>query len=90
MISTEVTQEILAELNDEQFVGKTHGTRSGAKAGCKGPMCLKFTRDRVRESYRRNNPTATRLRGPANPELDRFLEQVIEAHAQQRQLTRAS
>lgn len=80
-LPAKLADEIVDEITDEQFTSRTHGTRSCHNAGCRGPLCTKFNRDRSRELYRKNNPDVTRLRaGSRDPALDGFLDAVIEAH----------
>lgn len=90
MISPNLVLEILDELNNPRYASRTHGRRACVNAGCKGPLCRKFTRDRMRELYREQNPNPSRKRGPADPEVDQFLETVIRAHASSKSLARAS
>lgn len=79
ILSAEMILAINAELTDYDYRGRTHGTRSCVNAGCKGPLCSKYNRDRSRELYARRFP-AEAARGPRNPELDELLDEIIEAH----------
>src|SRR4051812_25215603 len=44
--------DVKAELQDVDYHDYEHGTRRCADLGCKGPLCLKFERDRKREARR--------------------------------------
>lgn len=82
-------QDIANELMNNKFINRTHGTKSGLNAGCNGPLCSKFNRDRSRAIYDRDNPTQVRDRpGPEDPERDRFLDTLIVAHVESRRAKR--
>lgn len=90
-MNEELARAIADEINDPAYAGRTHGRRGCVNAGCKGPLCRKFNRDRQRILYQQSNPIAKRRRGvTSDPELDLFLDELIEAHANQRSLARAS
>lgn len=54
--------EILFELTDERFAGRTHMSRKTYDDDCRGPLCRKMERDRSRKRYQRGNPSSTRNR----------------------------
>lgn len=86
MISTDILEAIAAELADEDYANRTHGRRSGVNAGCTGPLCQKFNRDRARNLYRKNNPQVRRIRrGSRTSELDEFLEMITTSHVELRE-----
>ena len=81
-----LAEEVVEELVNPDYATRTHGTRSCHNAGCRGPLCTKFNRDRSRKVYRKNNPETSRKRvGARDPVLDSFLDAVIEAHAQDKE-----
>lgn len=82
-------KEIADELINPEFINRTHGTKSGLNAGCCGPLCRKFNRDRSRAIYERANPDQIRSRpGPEDPERDAFLDTLITAHIEARRAMR--
>lgn len=86
MISVDVLEAIANELADENYLNRTHGRRSGVNAGCTGPLCQKFNRDRSRELYRKNNPQVRRIRrGSRTTQLDEFLEMITASHVELRE-----
>lgn len=88
MISKEILEAVAEELADEEFVNRTHGRRSGVNAGCTGPLCQKFNRDRARAQYRDTNPQAQRVRkGSRTQVLDEFLEMITVSHVNLRSKT---
>lgn len=68
--------EVLAELTDETFSTRTHGTRSCHNAGCRGPLCAKVNRDVSRDKYRAKNPVR-RVRRTEPSEIDLSLNRII-------------
>ncbi len=41
-------KEIMNEIRDTRFIGRTHGKRATRNYGCTGPMCKKVLRDTKR------------------------------------------
>lgn len=68
--------EVVDELTSVEFASRTHGTRSCHNAGCRGPLCRKFNRDRSRKEYRKKNPAA-RTRNAKDTEVDQILNLII-------------
>lgn len=62
-----VWNEIIKELLDEEYLGRTHGNRRTYDVGCKGPICRKAARDHAR---RRNQSEPT----PDMKQLDLLIE----------------
>lgn len=44
-------RQLVSELLNEKFQGRTHGNRRTRDAGCKGPLCKKAQRDYGRRRY---------------------------------------
>lgn len=85
VLSNWFAEEIANELADPTYANRTHGTRSCVNAGCKGPLCSKYHRDRMREIYRKKHPDQKAQRpGPEDPERDAFLAEIIAAHIESR------
>lgn len=61
------------ELADPNVPAHHHGRPIGYNNGCKGPLCRKSQRDRMRQKNGR---------GPANPVLDAYLEERLAEHQQ--------
>ena len=49
----ELVAAVDAELEDPNFVNRTHGSMSAYNKGCKGPMCTKANTDRRRGNHKR-------------------------------------
>ncbi len=80
-----LAEEIVNEITDPKYQNRTHGTRSCHNAGCTGPLCKKFNKDRQREWYRKQNPLKAHPRpGSKDPALDKFLDEVIAVHVTER------
>lgn len=43
-----LVKEIMNEIRDTRFIGRTHGKRATRNHGCAGPMCKKVGRDTKR------------------------------------------
>lgn len=65
----QVGREVDQELNDPRFPKHHHGRPIGYNSGCRGPLCRKSQRDRIRNNY-----PAKKRRGPDNPMLEQYLE----------------
>lgn len=63
-------REIEDELNDPTIQPHHHGRPVGYNSGCKGPLCRKSQRDRMR----RPGASAT------NPWIDEYLVERLEEH----------
>jgi hypothetical protein len=82
-MNLELADEIIQELSDPSYVGLLHGQHNAYDKGCRGVMCRKYNRDKVRASYRARHPQALRARSPRDPETDALLTQVIAEHTRQ-------
>lgn len=74
-----LADEIIAELSDPKFITRTHGSRGTHNDGCKGPMCRKANRDRMRVV--KNGAPQKRFKG-----TEEILEKLIAEHKAQRQV----
>ena len=76
--------DILLELADKIYDGRTHATRACYAKGCRGPLCRKSERDRGRERHAarqaEKGKEVTRLPPTEAQERDEFLNQVIVWH----------
>jgi hypothetical protein len=63
----ELWKEVVTELADPQFSGRTHNNRRTHDAGCKGPICKKAVREYAR---RRNSTSANEKYKFVDPILD--------------------
>jgi hypothetical protein len=76
--------DILTELNDEKYKGRTHATRSTYAKGCRGPLCRKSERDRGRERHAsrqaEKGKEVTRLPATEAQGRDEYLDRVIAWH----------
>lgn len=75
----QISKDIDAELEDEEFKGATHGTSYCYGRGCKGPICKKGNRDRKR---------ATRNAHPVPGPFDDYIEHRREEYLSARALER--
>jgi hypothetical protein len=90
-VNSALAMQIMNELSDPVYAARKHGTRTTFDAGCNGPLCAKANRDRSRWLYLQKNPTPKRNRpGSKNPELDKFLDEVIRNHQEGKTLFQAS
>lgn len=76
--------DILFELHDPEYQGRSHATRSTYAKGCRGPLCRKSERDRGRERHAsrqaEKGKKVTRLPATEAQARDEFLNQVIAWH----------
>jgi len=76
--------DILLELCDKDYDGRTHATRATYAKGCRGPLCRKAERDRGRERHAARQAEkgleVTRLATTKAQERDVFLDQIIAWH----------
>lgn len=82
-MNIDIIGEIVAELSDPEYRDRIHGQHSAYSQGCSGPLCRKYNRDKVRDTYRKRHPEVVRARTPRDPETDEMLTRVIAAHARQ-------
>lgn len=83
----DLADDVLAELKDPDFIGRTHYKKATYAVGCRGPLCRKLERDEARadtekaarEAGRDYTPRIT----PAQ-ERDPELDTVIEWHLNER------
>lgn len=66
-------RKIRAELSDPHFPEYHHGRPIGYNTGCRGPLCTKSQRDRIRDYYPARKP-----RGAFDPMLEQYLETKLE------------
>lgn len=67
----DIAKEVDEELADKSVPAHHHGRPIGYNNGCKGPLCRKAQRDRLRQ------PNG---RGSANPMADAYLELRLTEH----------
>lgn len=76
--------DVLFELLDKAYDGRTHATRATYAKGCRGPLCRKAERDRGRERHAarqaEKGKDVTRLPATEAQARDEFLNQVIAWH----------
>jgi hypothetical protein len=76
--------DILFELIDKVFDGRTHATRATYAKGCRGPLCRKAERDRGRERHAarqaKKGMEVTRLPATEAQARDELLDQIIVWH----------
>ena len=69
-LAKKLEAEVDAELADPSVPAHHHGRPIGYNNGCKGPLCRKQQRDRLRRKGS----------SPANPWADEYLEARLTAH----------
>lgn len=74
-MTDDLISQIVDELLDPNFAGRTHSYRTTYKAGCDGPLCRKAERDRSNRKRAKANPE--RRARSKSAELDAFLDEVI-------------
>jgi hypothetical protein len=82
---------VRAELEDEKFVNRTHGTRATYAENCHGPLCQKSERDRgrIRHAVRQRSKgkqVVRRVRSESQVKLDNLLNEIIRQHRRDRGL----
>lgn len=86
--------DVLAELTDKEYTGRTHGRRATYAQGCHGPLCKKSERDLGHEKYterraRQGKPPArSGLKDDKARERDELLTQIQAWHDLMREYTR--
>lgn len=84
-------ERVRAELEDEKFLNRTHGTRATYAEDCHGPLCQKSERDRgrLRHEMRQRTKGKTvvrRTRTDAQVKFDNLLDEIIRQHRRDRGL----
>lgn len=69
-LEAELSAAVDAELNDPAIRPDKHGRPIGYRDGCKGPLCLKNHRERLRKPGQAS----------ANPWADAYLEERLAQH----------
>lgn len=73
---TLIISQVLFELSDGRFIGRTHHRRKLYNQDCRGPLCRKAERDRSRERYRTAHAESASRR--QNKRASTFDDQVLE------------
>lgn len=76
---TTLADAIITELSNSRLANRTHGLRTTYDSGCRGPLCRKANRDRMRV-VKKGIPQK-RFHG-----TEEMLEKLIAEHKAQRQL----
>lgn len=72
---TDLSTDILSELNDIQYASRRHGTKNIYTQGCRGPLCRKKLRDT--SSHRRAFQNCTPYSKPAERDTELILAQAF-------------
>lgn len=85
--------EVVLELSDDRFGGRTHGRKPTYQAGCHGPLCQKVERDTRRAWYRAKQKELGKevqdRKAPGGKYPDDLLEEIQAWHERDREAEKA-
>lgn len=95
---TDLPFEVRQELEDPEYINRTHYTRSTYNIGCSGPLCRRKNREQMRIATARRATRRGRLYRPSTilremyaPDVsDEILDEIIEAHLGERALLKVT
>lgn len=74
---SKVFEEVKLELNDPDFSTRQHGHTPTYTAGCRGPLCRRYERNRQRKVYLERHPDVRKTPRFKTQLLDAAIEHAL-------------